>query len=95
MSGDYEHCINALRQLQKTVTVNLVYDPKKVLYKKGPEALAEAKRDKKDLKALKKLIMQEDGLDSGSQNSDKDAKVLKDEKEDPEMNDLTEDKQEY
>lgn len=41
--GDYDHCINALRQLQKRVTVNLVYDPKKSLMKqKGkPEPIVE------------------------------------------------------
>ena len=27
--GDYDHCINALKQLQKRVTVNLIYDPNK------------------------------------------------------------------
>lgn len=27
--GDYDHCINALKQLQKRVTVNLIYDPDK------------------------------------------------------------------
>lgn len=30
-AGDYEHCINALKQLQRRVTVNLIYDPKKQL----------------------------------------------------------------
>ena len=29
--GDYEHCISALRQLQKPITVSLIYDPKKNL----------------------------------------------------------------
>ena len=32
--GDYDHCINALRQLQKRVTVNLIYDHKKELQNK-------------------------------------------------------------
>ena len=27
--GDYDHCINALKQLQKRVTVVLIYDPKR------------------------------------------------------------------
>jgi hypothetical protein len=38
--GDYDHCISALRQLQKRVTVSLLYDPKKELMKPskpGPE----------------------------------------------------------
>lgn len=33
--GDYDHCINALRSLQKRVTVCLIYDPKKQQMKKG------------------------------------------------------------
>ena len=33
--GDYDHCISALRQLQKRVTVNLIYDPIKTLMKEG------------------------------------------------------------
>lgn len=33
--GDYDHCINALRQLQRRVTVCLIYDPKKQHLKKG------------------------------------------------------------
>ena len=40
-AGDYEHCINALKQLQRRVTVNLIYDPKKQLAgaaKQGGEA---------------------------------------------------------
>lgn len=37
-TGDYEHCISALRQLQKRVTVNLVYDPKKTFLNAKPEA---------------------------------------------------------
>ena len=27
--GDYDHCISALRQLQRRVTVNLIYDSKR------------------------------------------------------------------
>jgi len=27
--GDYDHCINALRMLQRKATINLIYDPKK------------------------------------------------------------------
>jgi hypothetical protein len=34
--GDYEHCMNALRQLQKRVTVCLIYDPKKEHQKQRP-----------------------------------------------------------
>jgi hypothetical protein len=43
--GDYDHCISALRQLQKRVTVSLLYDPKKELMKPskpGPEGQRDA-----------------------------------------------------
>lgn len=38
--GDYDHCISALKQLQKRVTVNLIYDPNKTF--KDPNAAAMA-----------------------------------------------------
>lgn len=33
--GDYDHCISALRQLQKRVTVNLIYDSKGEIQKQA------------------------------------------------------------
>ena len=43
--GDYDHCISALKQLQKRVTVNLIYDPNKTF--KDPNAPPPAKEKEK------------------------------------------------
>lgn len=42
--GDYDHCISALRQLQRRVTVNLIYDAKRERLKQGRGAAGEAPR---------------------------------------------------
>lgn len=43
--GDYDHCISALKQLQKRVTVNLIYDPNKTF--KDPNAPPATKEKEK------------------------------------------------
>lgn len=45
--GDYDHCISALKQLQKRVTVNLIYDPNKT-FKDPNVAPASKEKDKKN-----------------------------------------------
>jgi len=52
-NGDYDHCINALRQLQKRITVVLIYDSKKELMKQEPQVkkipqIQEIKTEEKD-----------------------------------------------
>jgi hypothetical protein len=45
--GDYDHCISALKQLQRRVTVNLIYDPNKTF--KDPNVPPPSKdKDKKN-----------------------------------------------
>ena len=62
-AGDYDHCISALRQLQKRVTVNLIYDPKKQHLKPTPlEVPANLKTLKKDLIPEPKQATNEDQL---------------------------------
>jgi len=43
--GDYDHCISALRQLQKRVTVSLIYDSRRELMKQGKGGGAAAPKE--------------------------------------------------
>lgn len=44
--GDYDQCISALKQLQKRVTVNLIYDPQKNFKDPNAAQLSSALKDK-------------------------------------------------
>ena len=88
--GDYDHCISALKQLQKRVTVSLIYDPNKTF--KDPNVPPPSKdKEKKNpfdhsSSFIRTLLEQEkkgkdEGKDSSSKKSEK--SKAKEENNDP------------